>query len=96
MSMIQVTTELLTGAATKMESEASSYEQTYKQLLDLVRTMASWQGKDSQAFKDQIAGFEDNLQETVKTAREYAGYLKKSAQEYETAQSTVLSAARGL
>ena len=96
MSMIQVTTEQLTSAATKMDSEATLYEQTYRQLLDNIRMMASWQGKDSQAFKDQVAGFEDNLQKTVSTAREYAQYLRRSAQEYETAQSTVLSSARGL
>ena len=96
MSMIQVTTEQLTSAAVKIESEASSYEQTYRQLLDLVKTMASWQGRDSQAFQNQLAGFEDNLQKTAETAREYAEYLRRSAQEYETAQSTVLSSARGL
>ena len=94
--MIQVTTEQLTTAATRMDSEANLYEQTYRQLLEKIRTMAAWQGKDSQAFKDQVAGFEDNLRETVQTAREYAGYLRRSAQEYETAQSSVLSSARGL
>lgn len=96
MSMIQVTTSDLTAAASRMESEATGYETTYRQLLREIRTLASWTGKDSEAFKTQVAGFEDNLQEVVKTAREYAGYLRRSAQEYEQAQSTVLSGARGL
>lgn len=96
MSNILVTTNLLTSAATKMDSEANSYEQTYRQLLNAIRTLASWQGKDSQTFKDQVSGFEDNLQQLVSTAREYAQYLRRSAQEYEQAQSNVLSSAQRL
>lgn len=87
----------LESAARLIEQQVADYERQYKQLFSEVDGMGSaWQGADNIAFVTQIKGFMDDFQLMVGSMREYAEFLKLSAQKYKATQEDVISNARRL
>lgn len=94
---IQVTPELLESAATKIDGLAAEYKEQYNVLYSETNAMkASWDGKDNQAFIDQIAGFKDDFEKMHTLMLNYSEFLKKSAKAYRETQNTLVNEARKL
>ena len=94
---IQVTPEQLETTAGRIETMANSYQEQYKALYEATNAMATtWNGKDNQAFTNQIAGFREDFEKMFKLMNDYAAFLKKSAKAYRDTQDTVTAEAKKL
>lgn len=94
---IQVTPEQLESTAGKIEVLAGEYKVQYDQLYRETNAMAStWNGKDNNAFINQIAGFKDDFEKMHTLMNNYADFLRKSAKHYRETQDTVVSEAKKL
>lgn len=83
--------------ASRIEQQVVTYEKTYRRLFQEVDGMgASWQGKDNQAFVQQITGFQADFQKMAILMREYANFLKHSAKTYRQVQDERMNQARRL
>lgn len=98
MSMkINVDPSRLEASASHIEQMYTTYEQEYRRLFQNVQTMGnSWQGKDNQAFVQQIKGFEHDFVAMRNVMKEYAEFLKASARAYRNTQNERASQARRL
>lgn len=95
--IIEVTPEQLETTAGAIENLAADYEKQYELFYSETRAMAStWNGKDNQAYINQIAGFEDDFKKMHKLMMEYASFLRTSAKHYRTTQETITTEARKL
>lgn len=87
----------LDSTAAQIENQAADYEQIFNQLFSEVGALGSaWQGKDNQAYVQQIEGFRDDLQQMAQLMRDYAEFLKTSAKTYRDTQESVASGAKSL
>lgn len=87
----------LENGALRIEQQSTSYDKSYKRIYHAVDSMsASWQGKDNQAFVTQIRGFQSDFQQMSALMKEYANFLKLSANVYRKTQDERTSQARRL
>lgn len=88
---IIVTTSELETAAQKIEALADSYHENYSKLYELVNNLSemSWQGKDNEMFTHQISQFKDDFENMEHIVRDYAGFLRRTAEGYRTTQGYV-------
>jgi len=87
----------LTSAAQKMDGMVADYIKQYTLLFSEVEGMgAAWQGKDNVAFVTQINGFKDDFEKMKTITTEYSEFLKKSAERYNTTQTSLESSAKKL
>lgn len=94
---INVDPAKLESSAARIEQQMAAYERHYRQLFQQVDAMAaSWQGKDNQAFTQQIKGFEGDFRSMQTLMNEYASFLKLSARAYRDMQSERAQQARRL
>ena len=94
---IQVTPELLESAAQRINGLAGEYKTQYDALYGEMDAMRStWQGKDNQAYLEQIGGFKDDFKNMYELMLRYEDFLRKSAKAYRDTQDTVTSEARKL
>ncbi|CVH78087.1 Proteins of 100 residues with WXG [Clostridiales bacterium CHKCI006] len=94
---IRVTPEFLDLASSRMDAKIEEYQHLYTRLYEEIdRLSGSWQGKDHQAFVDQIRGFEGDFVKMAQLMREYSLYLKQSANAYRETQEQVCLASRRL
>lgn len=94
---IEVTPEMLKNAAVRIDSFAADYKTLYDKLYSETSSMAStWNGKDNVAFVNQIAGFKDDFEKMRVLMLNYADFLKKSADAYQTTLDYVTVGARKL
>ncbi len=84
----------LEKAAANIESMAADYESYYTSLYGEVDSMAAvYQGADSDAFINQIKGFQDDFQNMKTLMMQYAEFLRNAAKLYtETQQDRVTQA----
>ena len=95
--VIEVTPEQLETTAGRIEGLAADYKTQYEKLYSETSAMAStWNGKDNQAFTNQIAGFREDFEKMFKLMNDYAAFLKKSAKAYRDTQDTVTAEAKKL
>ncbi len=94
---ISVEPQALEQSATKIDEQCTAYERTYRQLYQCVDEMqAGWQGKDNLAYTTQIRGFEQDFVQMMRLMRNYAQFLRSSAQAYRTTQEDRAAKARTL
>lgn len=94
---ITVTPEQLITAAGKIEGLAADYKTQYDLLYTETNAMAAtWNGKDNQAFVDQIAGFKDDFEKMHSLMESYADFLRKTADAYTKAQEEIVASAKKL
>ena len=87
----------LRTSATKIDQQTADYQRIYNQLYNQVSSMAAaWKGKDNLAFTEQIEGFKDDFEKMSTLMKEYAEFLRQSAQVYETTQADIVAQARRL
>ena len=82
----------------RLEASASHIEQMYMNYeREYVQTMGNnWQGKDNQAFVQQINGFAKDFASMRNLMKEYAEFLKASARAYRNTQNERAQQARHL
>lgn len=94
---IVVTPQELISAADSIEGLSGEYAQLYNALFsDVSGLQAAWQGKDNQAFTNQIEGFRDDFERMKALMDEYAAFLKNSAANYTAVQDAVTEGATKL
>ena len=94
---IIVESSRLDSTAAQVDRLSDTYESEYKALFGTVRELKSaWDGTDNQAFTDQIEGFRDDFERMTRLMREYASYLRKTAETYRETQTEVANDARRL
>lgn len=97
LGLITVDTNRLDAAARQVSDYADQYEAEYRALYKTVNELqASFDGKDYQAFREKVQGFEDDFQRMTKLMRDYADYLKKTAQTYRDTQQNIVGQASRL
>lgn len=87
---IIVTSAELRAASQKVDSMAKQYRQEYTNLyteIDSIAELGFWQGVDNQEYVKQINMFKDDFQTMEQLMIEYAGFLRKAAEGYETIQA---------
>lgn len=81
----------------KLRNHASTYEADYFKLLtDVDRMHNYWQGADNIIYVKQIRRLEKDFKRNVDFMRQYAEYLKLSAETYENVQKEIITQAKGL
>lgn len=94
---IQVDPAQLNSTASRIDSQVAEYRKLYNKLFsDTAAMKAAWQGKDNQAFTNQIEGFRQDFDLMAKLMDEYSQFLKTSATTYQKAQEDTVSAAQKL
>ena len=98
MDSIQVTPANLRRAAGEVEGLARNYKDQYDRLFTLVEefTSTDYQGKDAKEFCAKVREFEDDFMKMKKLMDDYAQFLSKAADDYETNQDNLSSQIRGL
>ena len=82
---IVVETIELENAAKKIDSLADTYHENYTKLYDYVKMLGdmSWQGKDNEAFTNQINQFRNDFENMEHIVRDYKttqNYIKDGAE----------------
>ena len=94
---INVDPARLEASASHIEQMYMNYEREYRRLFQDVQTMGNnWQGKDNQAFVQQINGFVKDFASMRNLMKEYAEFLKESARAYRNTQNERAQQARHL
>ncbi len=94
---IEVTPEMLESAAKKINGLAGEYKTQYDALYKETGNMATtWNGKDNQAYINQINGYKDDFEKMQNLMISYADFLTKSAKSYRDTQDTVVANAKKL
>ncbi len=98
MESIQVTPANLRKAAGEVEEMGRTYKKQYGELFGLVETFTTtdYQGKDAKEFCAKVKEFEDDFEKMKKLMDDYAGFLKKAAEDYEKNQENLSSQIAGL
>lgn len=88
---IVVETIELENAAKKIDSLADTYHENYTKLYDYVKMLGemSWQGKDNEAFTNQINQFRNDFENMEHIVRDYADFLRKTSSGYKTTQNNI-------
>lgn len=95
--IIEVTPEQLELTAAAIENLATDYKKQYELFYSETNAMSStWNGKDIQAYINQIAGFKDDFDKMYSLMNKYVDFLRKSAKAYRDTQDTITSEARKL
>lgn len=88
-----VTPEELESAAKKMQQNAESFTEIYKQLLQKANSMAdSWQGEDNLKFVDRINGLTNDLQQMADKLTVASQILMKQKENYVQQQEANIAA----
>lgn len=87
----------LEQTATAMEQQSLNYEKQYLQLYaEIDKMQTAWQGKDNQAYSEQIKGFTNDFIKMNQLMKEYISFLRRSANLYRATQEELTSKARML
>lgn len=90
---ITVTPEELGTVSQKLRSQADTYTEIYKQLLQQASGMGdAWQGEDNLKFVDQINGFCQELQKMASKLTAASETLNKQKENYIARQEANVSA----
>ncbi len=94
MKNIKVEPSRLMKVAQNIDMAKDDYKRLYHQLYQSVDRLSTvWQGKDNQAFANQIRGFEDNFRRIAIVMSQYADFLRNSTQGYESTQNELYNQA---
>lgn len=94
---IVVDPQKLTAAANQMDGIIVDYQKQYNKLFSDVDAMgAAWQGRDNQAFVNQIKPFMQDFNKMTTLMQQYSQFLKDSAKAYQTTQNNIVSSAQKL
>lgn len=85
--IIKVQPNVLYQSAAKIEESTMQYQKHYQHLYQCVEKMqVSWKGKDNIAYTVEIKNFEKDFLKMVNLMRQYADFLRKSADMYTRTQ----------
>jgi len=91
---IDITPDKLRGTASDVITAAEHYGETCDDLYECVsRMQTEWQGVDNQRYTQQIRDFRPHLENLKDLMKNYADYLKISADAFDETQAEVKSKA---
>ena len=94
---IRVDTGEVRSTARQLTQLADDYDALYKEVLGkMSETSATWQGLDSEAFREQVEGFRDDFQKMKEEINDYAAFPLQSADAYERRQEETRQEAKTL
>lgn len=97
MRSITVEPDRLEQTASKVEQANVDYDRTYQAIYAQVDKMATvWQGKDNNAFTEQIRSYEDDLRQISIIMGQYADFLRNCARAYRQTQDELYAQATRL
>ncbi len=98
MESITATLDSMRTTANEVDNLADEYANKYQEFLNEVASLTSthWTGIDATAFKDQVEGFRDDFVKMKNLMNDYATYLRRAADQYETTQNNVRQTAQSL
>ena len=92
---IIVETTELDRTANQVEELANTYKSTYGALFTTVQELQnSWAGEDNTAFTTQIEGFRNDFENMERLMRDYADYLRRTAESYRSTQDSLVNQAK--
>lgn len=96
-SVINVNTDTVSKAKSRIESLRGEYEDNYKKVYELDKQInESYKGVDSDKFSERVAGFENDFIDLNEKFKEYITFLGNVIQKYETAQTELTNKASRL
>ncbi len=93
---LRVNTNEIRRVANNIENLSNEYKNDYLKLLNEIRFISAWKGKDSEVFKTKILGFEDDFEKMQSILCSYGNLLNEAATEYERIQQILITQARRL
>lgn len=98
MDKIKVTPDELRTKAGEVDAKADIYHNLYNGLLADVQLMTSsdWTGEDATAFYNQVEGFRSDFDKMQGLMKDYAGFLRIAADNYQNTQEEVKRQAQSL
>ena len=97
MATINVTPRELMSAASRIVDLADEYQKQYIAVYQRTDEMGStWKDEANRAFITRIADFKGDLDKMYGLMNEYAEYLQKAAEAYDSTQRAVIEAAQKL
>lgn len=99
MYVVRIQVDMASVANTGMilKNKAFEYDQAIQKIYMRMHEMQSfWQGKDNQAFINQLEGFQPQLKKMTHVIEQYGNYLQSSASQYEQLQQERANAASRL
>ena len=97
MKTILVEPAVLENSAQVMEGYQQQYLETIARLYQGIDTLSSgWQGKDNNAFVNQIQGYRDDFQKISSLLTQYIEFLRNAAVAYRQTQEELAAQAMRL
>lgn len=98
MDSIRVTTQELEKASNRVHELATDYMNKYKELYQWVDAFVTtdYVGDEGDAFREQIAQFEEDFLAMKQLMDQYGDYLKDSADTYDRQSQSNIDTIRGL
>jgi len=94
---IQVATGNLRSTAAQVKELAKQYDGLYKDVLRKLSDMSStWQGIDSQTYREKVESFRSEFVKMKTELDKYAEYLVQTATDYEKIQNEAVDRAKTL
>lgn len=87
---IKVDTAVILQTASKIEGYIQNYESSYQKVNQLSKEVdATWDGTDNDKYKEQLNEFHGDFDDLRDKLTDYVNFLKKAADQYETAQENL-------
>lgn len=94
---INVCMEELSQSASYLKSKASEYDAIVQKIYTTMHQLETiWEGKDNQAFIQQLDSFRPQLNRMREVVEQYGNYLQSCANQYEQLQNERTMAASRL
>ena len=93
---IRVQITRLQSIAKQIRVEAGEYRRTGRQLFSAVSSSDGWQGQDALAFRNQLQGFEEDIDNMAKLMESYSAFLDEAAKAYRQLQDSAVQQAKSL
>lgn len=96
-NVIKVTPEELQNVAQNLEGLTDSYQNVVNTINTKVNDLTqTWGGEAQNAYATQISGFQDDFQNLYNLLNQFCTYLRNTAKQYESAESSIRDSAKSL
>ncbi len=76
--------------------DAGEYRRTGRSLFSTVSSSCGWEGQDAEAFRNQLQGFQEDVEKMASLMEAYAAFLEQAAAAYRSLQEAAVQQARNL
>ena len=76
--------------------DAGEYRRRGKSLFSTVSSSRGWEGQDAETFRNQLQGFQEDVEKMASLMESYADFLEQASQAYRSLQDAAVQQARDL